>query len=195
MKSRFFVALVCLSILHLFTNFSALGNNKEIELKISLNTLLNPKTRTELWLHFVNHTGNQITGRSFSNGNVTALFLVKSSGKYFSCSRFFSQNQLRRGRFFIHPGDASGYIVNINEFRLTRSGLFYLVFAIPDPLSSGFLLSKPFKMVVADDRSIQDASEISEKELPIPVKSKLKETIEAFLKRERFPKNQINLPY
>jgi hypothetical protein len=193
-----FTIMICFSFLFLGC-FIPLATAAEIELKISRNDRLNPGSKIDLWLHIVSHAEKNIRALTFHNGCATAIYLVDSFGNSVPFPRFSSRNRggfvSNQRPFCISPGDTSGAIVWLKNFRLSRLGAHFMIFAIPDPQRNSVILSSPCKLSITNDHCAEAVETISFDDLPAPTKKTFRMEFEKLLTDERIPLSSCKLPF
>lgn len=190
LKQHFMLLLVLLSVTSCFA--------ADIELKIGRNELLNPEAKNDLWLHIISHEKDSIRSLTFRNGSATAIYLVSSVGISVHRPRFSSpkryQGNYNQRPFTISPGDTSGTIVGLKSFKMAKSGLHYMIFAIPDPEGNGIIVSKPCELFIQNGE-FESVNSIDFSDLPNSVRNTFRFEFERFLNQEGCPPSSFRLPF
>ncbi len=166
----------------------------EIELRISRQDV----SRKYLWLHIISHAKNNIRQFTFHNGSGTDIHMANSSGHLVPQLRFTppvrGQIHSNRRPFTIYPGDTSGAVVCIKEFKVPADGIYYMVYAIPDPEGNGIIVSSPCKLFIKNNE-FESVDQISFNDLPDAAKNTFRTEFEKFMNEERIPLESLKLPF
>lgn len=198
-KKYFFSLLRTLCLLTLFFLYCVSAFSQEIELQISRNEILNPKSKNELWLHIINHGSLGIRVFSFPNSAQMVYFLIDSHGKSVPFPRFAPPDRSHfvsnRKPFNISPGDTTGAILNVKKFGISEAGLFFLAFSIPGVSDEGIIVSPPYKLHISKEKAIETIEKVAINDLPSPVRLKFREEFLGFLGAARLTKASSSLPF
>ena len=196
---RFRSVLIFFSIIVFYFFRFAFAGSVEIELRISRNDILNPGSKNDLWLHIISHAREDIRTFTFPNASPLAIYLVDSAGLTIPHRMFSPPSRENfvsdRRPFHISPGDSSGSIVDAKSFQITASGIYYMIFAIPNPGQKGLIFSLPCKLTITGDRVIEYLETISFADLPGPIKNTFHEEFARFIEQVRFPLASDTLPF
>lgn len=176
----------CLFFWFLF--FVSVVNGDEIELLITRNDSVNPSSKNDLWLHIISHKKEDVRAFTFRNGSVISIFLVSSNGNLIPSKKFsyssVSHTEYRRP-FHIYPGDVTGVLKSLKDFKLVANGTYYMLFAIPHPFKQGVIFSKPCKLQISVNNLIKTVETIQFVDLPPQVKPPLRKEFENFIFGEK----------
>lgn len=180
----FFLILCC--------NSSVLAS--EIELQIGRKDI----SRKYLWLHMKSYAKDNIRLFTFRNGSVTDIYMVNSSGNLVPHLRFApparGQANSNKKPFTVYPGDFSGTIINIKNFKLPKDGIYYIVCAIPNPEGNGIIVSSPCKLFIKNNE-FETVDSISFDDLPEVARNTFRYSFEKFLNEERISLKSFKLPF
>jgi|GEM_PF-5246529 len=181
----FFLLIVC-------CNSCVLAD--EIELRISRKDI----SRRYLWLHMISHAKANIRLFTFRNGSGTDIYMTNSSGHLVPHLRFAppvrGQVHSNRKPFTIYPGDFSGVVINIKDFKLPDDGIYYMVCAIPSHEGNSIIVSSPCKLFIKNNE-FETVDPISFDDLPEVVKKTFRGNFEKFMEEERIPLDSCKLPF
>lgn len=190
-------SLLCFFFL-LFLSCNSYASADGIELRISRNDILNPGSKKDLWLHIISHAKENIRTLTFRNGCATLICMVDSSGLLASYPRFSSpkrgQVNSNQKPFTISPGDTSGTIVDIKNFKLSENGLYYMIYAIPNPEKNSIIVSSPCRLFIKNNE-FETVDSISFDDLPGVVKNTFRGEFEKFMSEERISLESCKLPF